>query len=139
VTQQARNLVIDPGDQTTSRKFLIRDHDAKSTAAFDAVSTATGIRISKTPVQAPRANTIAERCTASTRRECLDQMLIAGERHLRLILGEYTDHHNTHRPHRTLNQHPPNRRADPPTSDTGARVLRRDRPSDLIHEYAQVA
>jgi putative transposase len=119
VTQQARNLVIDPGDQTTSRKFLIRDHDAKSTAAFDAVSTATGIRISKTPVQAPRANTIAERCTASTRRECLDQMLIAGERH--------------------LNQHPPNRRADPPTSDTGARVLRRDRPSDLIHEYAQVA
>jgi transposase InsO family protein len=46
-------------------------------------------------------------CLCSARRECLDRMLIAGERHLRLVLREYADHHNTHRPHRALNQNPP--------------------------------
>ena len=55
-------------------------------AAFDAVFTAVGVRIIKTPVQAPCANAIAERWVASARRECLDRMLITGERHLRLVV-----------------------------------------------------
>jgi hypothetical protein len=39
-----------------------------------------------------------EHGTRRARRECLDRMLIAGERYLRLVLGEYTDHYNQHRP-----------------------------------------
>ena len=35
-----------------------------------------------------RGNAIAERWVGSARRECLDQMLITGERHLRLVLTE---------------------------------------------------
>jgi putative transposase len=68
---------------------------------------AAGVRIIKTPVRAPRANAIAERWIASARRECLDRMLITGERHLRLVLGEYADHYNSHRPHRMLQQNRP--------------------------------
>jgi putative transposase len=138
VTQQARNLLMDLDDQAAKLKFLIRDQDTKFTAAFDAVFTATGVSIVKTPVQAPRANAIAERWIGSARRECLDLMLIAGERHLRLVLDDYIDHYNTHRPHRTLNQAPPSLpRPAPACGDI--RIIRRDRLGGLIHEYAQVA
>ena len=73
-------------DHADGLKFLIRDWDAKFTTVFDGVFTATGVRIIKTPVRAPRANAIAERWVGSARRECLDQMLIADERHLWLVL-----------------------------------------------------
>jgi putative transposase len=66
-------------------------------------------------------------------------VLISGERHLRLVLGEYVDHYNTARPHRALYQNPPAGRQDPPVAGTITRVLRRDRLGGLIHEYAQVA
>jgi transposase InsO family protein len=127
VTQQARNLLMSLGDQAAALKFVIRDRDAKFTAAFDAVFSAIGVRVVKTPAQAPRANAIAERWIGSARRECLDQMLIAGEQHLRLVLREYADHYNTHRPHRALNQNPPAGRTDSPAESARDRVLRRDR------------
>ena len=139
VTQQARNLLMNLEGHADGLKFLIRDRDAKFTAAFDAVFTAIGVRIIKTPVQAPRANAIAERWIASARRECLDRMLITGERHLRLVLGEYAGHYNGHRPHRTLHQNPPAGRAHPPAAGTSTRVFQRDRLGGLIHEYTQVA
>jgi putative transposase len=66
-------------------------------------------------------------------------MLITGERRLRLVLSEYADHDNGHRPHRTLQQNPPAGRVDPSALGTSVRVLRRDRLGGLIREYAQVA
>ena len=139
VTQQARNLLMNLEGQADGFKFLTRDRDAKLTAAFDAVFTAIGVRIIKAPVQAPRANAIAERWIASARRERLDRMLIMGERHLRLVLNEYIDHHDQHRPHRALQQSPPAGRPHPPALGTNVRVLRRDRLGGLIREYAQAA
>jgi len=139
VAQQARNLLMDLGDRADGVKFLIRDRDAKFTAAFDAVFAGAGVQIIKAPVRAPRANAVAERWISSARRECLDRMLITGERHLRLVLASNTDHHNSHRPHRALQQEPPAGRADPPVEVADVRVIRRDRLGGLIHEYAQVA
>jgi putative transposase len=126
-------------DHADDVKFLIRDRDAKFTAAFAALFTAAGVRIIKTPVRAPRANAIAERWIASARRECLDHILNTSEQHLRLVLSEYIDHYNRHRPHRPLQQNSPAGCPHPPTTGTSIRVLRRDRLGGLIHEYAQVA
>lgn len=54
MTQQARNLLMDPDGKAEAIKFLIRDHDTKFTAAFDEVLHAADLRILKSPVQAPR-------------------------------------------------------------------------------------
>jgi putative transposase len=138
VTQQARNLLMDLGDHATRFRFLIRDRDAKFTAAFDAVFAGADIRIIRTPVRAPRANAISERWIGTLRRECLDHLLITGRRHLSVVLQEYLEHYNAHRPHRSLYQQPPAGRTPPPSGAT-VRPLRRDRLGGLVHEYLQVA
>ena len=138
VTQQARNLLMDLGDRADRFRFLIRDRDSKFTAAFDAVFAGADIRIIRTPIRAPRANGIAERFIGTLRRECLDHLLITGPRHLAVVLCEYVQHFNTHRPHRSLDQRPP--AGDPQQRPVATiRPLRRDRLGGLIHEYLQVA
>jgi putative transposase len=137
-TQQARNLFMGLGDHAAQFRFLIRDRDSKFTTAFDAVFAGADIRIIRTPVQAPRANAIAERWIGTLRRECLDHLLITGPRHLAAVLREYVQHYNAHRPHRSLHQCPP-AGDTPPRSGAAIRPLRRDRLGGLIHEYVQVA
>jgi len=139
VAQQARNLVMELGDRVGGFRFLIRDRDTKFTAAFDAVFAAEVIEVLVTPVRAPRANAYAERWIGTIRREVLDRMLILGRRHLRVVLAEYADHYNEHRPHRALGQMPPLRSGEPAVLLPAGRVVRRDRLGGLIHEYAQAA
>jgi transposase InsO family protein len=119
-------------------RFLLRDRDAKFTAAFDTVFTAAGITVIKTPPLAPRANAFAERWVDTVRRECTDRILIVGERHLTAVLAGYTMHYNQHRPHRSLGQRPPTPRSG--VTDSAADKIRR-RPilGGLINEYSPAA
>jgi putative transposase len=76
VTQQARNLIFDLGEQACRFGFLVRDRDTKFTASFDAVFADAGIGVVRSPPHAPKANPYAERWVSAIRRECLDRMLI---------------------------------------------------------------
>ena len=93
LTQLARNLLMDLEGAGRGFRFLIRDRDAKFTAAFDAVFTATDLRIVRTPVRAPQANAVAERFVGSIRRELLDRILIINQRHAAAVLREYEQHY----------------------------------------------
>jgi transposase InsO family protein len=103
------------------------------------VFTAIDVRIVKSPVQAPRANGIAERFVGSIRRELLDRILIINQRHSAAVLTEYAEHYNSHRPHRTLGQTAPLRPLPQRTTSATKGVRRRDRLGGLLHEYQQVA
>jgi putative transposase len=70
------------------------------------------------------------------RRECLDHMLILGERHLLGVLTEYVRHYNSHRPHQALQQEPPLRDLGR-AIDITARIERRQVLGGLISEYCR--
>jgi putative transposase len=103
VTQQARNLAISLEDQGRAVRFLVRDRDAKFVVPFDEVMRSAGARVVITPARAPRANAFAERFIRTARAECLDWVLIRGERHLDRVLREFVLHYNHERPHRGIN------------------------------------
>jgi transposase InsO family protein len=108
VIQQARQFAWSLQKRRPSFRFLIRDRD-KFTRDFDAIFASEGIKIIQTPVQAPKANAIAERFVRTVRSECLDWLLILNRRHLEHVLRVFLDHYNSHRPHRSLDLAPPNR------------------------------
>ncbi len=138
VTQQARNVCWDLEEAGVRPTILLRDRDAQFPPAFDAVFAVAGARVVRPPVRAPRANAFAERWVGTVRRECLDRLLITGERHLRHVLREYADHYNAVRPHRSLRLLPPLG----PLAGHGTchgDVHRRDRLDGLLHEYERAA
>ena len=103
VAQQLREAT--PFEQRP--RYLIRDNDSKLGATFARVAETSGVAILRTPYHAPRANAVCERFLGSVRRECLDHLLLLGERHLSRVLREYATYFNRDRPHQGLGQATP--------------------------------
>ena len=134
MAQQARNLVMDLADRSTSFRFLIRDRDTTFTAAFDAVLADDGVQIVKSPPRAPRANCYAERWVRTARTECTDWMLIYNQAHLRAVLRGYEKHYNGHRPCQSRQQRPPDH-GDQVVIPLDRPVKRRKVLGGVINEY----
>src|ERR1039458_432879 len=137
--QQARNLIMDLGEQAHRVKFIIRDRGSNFTGAFDAVLADAGIRTVFCNVRTPRMNAIAERWIGGCRRELLDRTLIWNQNHLRRILRQYETHHNRHRPHRSLDSAAPLKPLPEPVDLGQYRVLKQTRAGCVINEYHLIA
>jgi transposase InsO family protein len=140
VTQQARNLIMQLGDEHAFR-LLVHDRDTKFSAAFDEVFRTEGIQVIRTPIRAPNANAYAERWVRTLRADCLDRILVLSRRHLEHVLRVYRRHYNEHRPHRALRLLPPDGREPIPPSPRGPseHLHRHDLLGGLIHEYKAAA
>jgi putative transposase len=143
MVQQARNLLMDLDDRGRQPRFLIHDRDAKFGRAFNAAFHGEGIRVIRTPLQAPNANAHIERWVGSVRRECLDRLLILSRRQLDRVLRVYVRHYNEQRPHRALDLQAPDPRSTPSARGrpAGSAIAprRRDLLGGLIHEYEAAA
>jgi transposase InsO family protein len=137
--QQARNLIMDLGDQAGRVKFMIRDRGSNFTTAFDAVLADAGIRTVLCSIRTPRMNAIIERWIGGCRRELLERTLIWNQSHLRQVLRQYETHHNQHRPHRSLHGAAPLKPLPKPVDLDLYRIRKQAQVGGMINEYRLVA
>jgi transposase InsO family protein len=81
-------------------RYIIRDRDA-------AYGGPMGIRDRPTAARSPWQNGYCERVIGSIRRECLDHVVVFGERHLRHLLRSYATYYNSARTHLSVNKDAP--------------------------------
>src|SRR5947209_6252272 len=131
----------DSSTSTTARRpspaVLLGDRVFTPQTHFDRVAAASGIRTLRAPFRAPRANATCERFLGSVRRECLDHVLVLGERHLRRLLREDVTYFNAARPHQGVQQRVPVPSAGPMTG-TG-RIDATPVLGGLHHSYCRAA
>ncbi|WP_247380752.1 transposase, partial [Bradyrhizobium sp. 143] len=89
------------------RLHLVRDRDQAYGAIFVRRVRSIGIRDRPTSFRSPWQNAYAERLIGSIRRECIDHVVVFGERHLRHVLLSYQDYYNDTRTHLSLNKDAP--------------------------------
>jgi putative transposase len=134
---------MDLEDAGSKARFLIRDRDAKFTAAFDALLADAGLKVVTTGIQIPRMNSLMERWIQTCRRELLDRTLIWNYSHLLHALREFETFYNRHRPHRALAQAAPLRPLPQPINEPAQirrlKNRRRDRLGGTLHEYQHAA
>jgi len=83
-------------------RYLIRDRDTAYGVAVTRRLRAMGIRDRPIAPRSPWQNGHVEGLIGSIRRECLDHVVVLGERHLRELLANYRTYHNELRTHLAL-------------------------------------
>jgi transposase InsO family protein len=118
----------------TAPSYLVRDNDGAYGQAFTSRIRAMGIRDRPISPRSPWQNPYAERLIGTLRRECLDHVLIYGERHLRRILSLYSVYYNETRTHLGLAKDAPLRRA----VQRSGTIVTTPILSGLHHRYARI-
>jgi len=133
VAQQFRNLSIVTNDLRT---YLIHDRDSKYTLHADSLLEDVGTKVIRLPARSADLNRFAERWIRTVREECLDQIMVLNEAHLRWVLGEYVRYYNARRPHRSLGLLPPEGGDQYPSEGP---ILRQSILGGLTNDYCRQA
>jgi transposase InsO family protein len=115
-------------------RYLIRDRDGAYGEIFIRRVRSIGIRDRPTSARSPWQNAYAERLIGSIRRECIDHVVVFGERHLRHVLLSYMTYYNDARTHLSLYKDAP----EPRTIQTSGRVSCQPILGGLHHLYARI-
>ncbi len=115
-------------------KYIVRDRDRVYGEVFTRRLRAMGIRDRPTAPRSPWQNGHTERLIGSIRRECLDHVVVFGERHLRHVLLSYMQYYNGVRTHLSLNKDAPVSRA----VQAIGRILPMPILGGLHHQYVRV-
>ena len=100
--QIAKNLT-DPIDGfLKGKKYLIHDRDTLFTKEFREILKSADKKPLRTPPLSPNLNPFIERFIRSIKSECLNRMLIFGERHLEYLTHQYVQHYHGERAHQGL-------------------------------------
>jgi transposase InsO family protein len=129
----SRQLIEAYGWKAASR-YIIRDRDAVYGDVFVRRLRAMGIRDRPTAPRSPWQNGYCERAIGSIRRDCLDHVVVFGERHLRHLLRSYTTYYNETRTHLSLDKDSPLSR----TVKRAGRVFCRPVLGGLHHQYGRI-
>jgi transposase InsO family protein len=103
--------IVEAFPRDTAPRYLIRDNDRAYGQTFTTRVRTMGIRDRPISPRSPWQNAYAERLIGTLRRECLDHVLIFGERHLHRILTAYSSYYNETRTHLGLAKDTPIPRA----------------------------
>ncbi len=129
--------LVESFPEETAPTYLLRDRDAIYGDAFARRVEGLGIREILIAPRAPWQNPFAERVIGSIRRECLDNVIVLNERHLRRLLRSYLAYYNATRPHQSLyNNSPHPREVQTPA---GGRIVATPQVSGLHHLYQRAA
>jgi len=132
----ARQLLEACGLEEAPR-YLIRDRDQVYGERFSRQAKTLDIREAVIAPRSPWQNAYAERVIGSIRRECLDHIVVIGERHLLGILSKYVDYYNETRTHLSLAKDAPRPRTVQLPSEGS--VVKVPRVGGLHHEYLRRA
>jgi transposase InsO family protein len=115
-------------------RYIVRDRDRVYGEVFTRRLRAMGIRDRPTAPRSPWQNGHTERLIGSIRRECLDHVVVFGERHLRHLLLAYMHYYNGARTHLSLNKDAPVPRA----VQAVGRILATPILGGLHHQYVRI-
>ena len=132
--QWARSLTDAQDGFLKDKRLLIHDRDLLFTKKFTQTLKTAGVRCLKMPKRSPNLNAYAESFVRTIKRECLNMMILFGERHVRHVVGEYVEHYNLERPHKGLDYHRPVEPEDSPICRDGP-VHCRERLGGLLKTY----
>jgi putative transposase len=129
--------IVDAFPEDSAPFYLLRDRDSTYGYAFRQRVKGMGIAEALTAPHSPWQNPFAERLIGSIRRECLDHVVVLGERHLRRILIAYFAYYHRARTHLSLDKDAPDvRPIEPPGLGT---IIPIPEVGGLHHRYVREA
>ena len=107
------------------------------TKKFQSTLQSVGVRCLKMLKRSPNLNAYSESFVRTIKRECLDKMILFGEKHVRHVVDEFIDHYNKERPHQGLGNRLITEPEEPVPRD--GPVLCRKRLGGLLRSYHREA